>query len=119
MSRKSYFTEYLLQRCRLTTYALSLQFIFDRFDYNLKLSEYPFLITIWAFIISLLMISRIPTFSFRNVRFNIARNKAILVLFCLFRSINFYEGDGFSYSLLEYFILLVFLFLFRSEKDTN
>ena len=122
MSRKSYFTGVPAPAgAGLLLMPLGLQFIFDRFDYNLKLSEYPFFITIWAFIISLLMISRIPTFSFRNVRFNIARNKAILVLLfvCLGVSIFMKETWIFLFSVgILYFISIPFSY-FAQKKDTN
>ena len=44
------------------------------------LMHYPTWIIGWVIIVSLLMISRLPTFSFRNVRFNVPRNKALIVL---------------------------------------
>ncbi len=121
-SRKSYFMGVPAPAAAgLVLMPLGLEFIFLRFSFSFNLSDYPVYIILWVFLISILMISRIPTFSFRNVRFNIARNKAILVLLgvCLAVSVFMKETWIFLFSLgLLYFISLPFSFL-AEKKDCD
>ena len=59
---------------------MGMEFILKRFQSDFLVAEHPVWVLGWTVAISLLMISRIPTFSFRNVRFQVARNQAVLVL---------------------------------------
>jgi phosphatidylserine synthase len=78
-------------------------------------------VVFWVILISMLMVSRFPTFSFRNVRFNIASNKALLVLLsvCLGVSIFMKETWIFLFSVgVLYFLSIPFAF-FAAKKDAN
>ncbi len=59
---------------------MGLDFISNRFAMNINPLSYPEWIVIWVVAIAMLMVSRIPTFSFRNVRFSVSKSKAIFVL---------------------------------------
>ena len=64
----------------LVAMPLGFEFILDRFDAGIIISEYPVYILCWTMVVSALMISRIPTFSFRNMRFRVPRDRVIIVL---------------------------------------
>ena len=98
---------------------LGLDFIFARFDFSFTTSSYPTLIICWVFLISSLMISRLPTFSFRNVRFNVASNKALLVLLavCLGVSIFMKETWIFLFSVGVLYFLSIPVASIASRKD--
>ena len=100
---------------------LGLDFILSRFDISSVISSYPLFVVLWVILISLLMVSRFPTFSFRNVRFNIASNRALLVLIfvCLGVSIFMKETWIFLFSVgILYFLSIPFAFL-AERKDTS
>ena len=59
---------------------MGMEFILKRFQSDFLVAEHPVWVLGWTVATSVLMISRVPTFSFRNVRFRVARNQAILVL---------------------------------------
>ena len=59
---------------------MGLEFILKRFGSDFLVAVQSVWILAWTVAVSVLMISRVPTFSFRNVRFQVARNRAILVL---------------------------------------
>lgn len=84
------------------------------------LINYPMWITGWVIIISVLMISRLPTFSFRNVRFNVPRNRALIVLLtvCLSVAVFMQEKWIFLFSLgVLYFLSLPFAY-WTHRKDS-
>ena len=66
----------------LVSMPLAVEFILHRFEVPIRLSEYPYplLILGWTMVVSVLMISRLPTFSFKNVRFRVPQHQAIIVL---------------------------------------
>lgn len=100
---------------------LGLDFILSRFDISSVISSYPLIVVFWVILISMLMVSRFPTFSFRNVRFNIASNRALLVLIsvCLGVSIFMKETWIFLFSVgVLYFLSIPFAF-FAARKDAN
>ncbi len=100
---------------------LGLDFILTRFNITSIISSHPLPVICWVILISLLMISRFPTFSFRNVRFNIASNKALLVLIsvCLGVSIFMKETWIFLFSVgVLYFLSIPFAY-FAARKDNN
>jgi CDP-diacylglycerol--serine O-phosphatidyltransferase len=100
---------------------LGLEFIFVRFEILFSISSYPVWIICWVFIISILMISRLPTFSFRNVRFNVASNKALLVLLavCLGVSIFMKETWIFLFSVGVLYFLSIPFAVYASRKDSH
>lgn len=57
-----------------------LDFVLTRFGMEEKIASYPQYLVLWVSFVGVLMISRIPTFSFRNVRFSVSKNKAMFVL---------------------------------------
>ena len=59
---------------------MGMDFIFTRFGLAFSLSSHPQWLVLWVVLIALMMISRIPTFSFRNMRFSVSKSKAIFVL---------------------------------------
>lgn len=59
---------------------MGMDFILKRFQSDFAIAEYPIWVLGWTVGVSVLMISRVPTFSFRNVRFRVASSQAILVL---------------------------------------
>ena len=59
---------------------MGMDFIFARFGLAFSLSSHPQWLVLWVVLIALMMISRIPTFSFRNMRFSVSKSKAIFVL---------------------------------------
>lgn len=59
---------------------MGIDFILTRFGLTFSLSSYPQWLVIWVVLIALMMVSRIPTFSFRNMRFSVSKSKAIFVL---------------------------------------
>ena len=59
---------------------MGMDFILKRFQSDFPIAEYPVWVLGWTVAVSILMISRLPTFSFRNVRFRVASSRAILVL---------------------------------------
>ena len=118
--RKSYFTGVPAPAAAgLVLMPLGLDFILKRFAINSDISNFPLLIIVWVFLVSLLMISTLPTFSFRNVRFNVASNKALFVLLsvCLGVSVFMKETWIFLFSLgFLYFMSIPFAY-FASQKD--
>ena len=100
---------------------LGLDFILTRFDINSVISSYPLFVVIWVILISLLMVSRFPTFSFRNVRFNIASNRALLVLIfvCLCVSIFMKETWIFLFSVGILYFLSIPISFIAQRKDSN
>lgn len=64
----------------LVSMPLGLEFILHRFEVGVDISEYPLWVLGWTMLVSALMISRMPTFSFRNMRFRIPQHQAIFVL---------------------------------------
>jgi len=64
----------------LVSMPLGLEFILHRFEAGVDISQYPLWILGWTIIVSALMISRMPTFSFRNMRFRVPQHQAIFVL---------------------------------------
>lgn len=100
---------------------LGFDFILARFGQDSFLSHYPIWIIGWVSFISLLMISRLPTFSFRNVRFNVARNKALLVLLavCLGASVFMKEKWIFLFSIGILYILSLPFSYWTHRKDVG
>ena len=118
--RKSYFTGVPAPAAAgLVLMPLGLDFIFNRFNVDFAISTYPVWIICWVFLISSLMISRLPTFSFRNVRFNVASNKALLVLLtvCLGVSIFMKETWIFLFSLGILYFLSIPIASYTARKD--
>ena len=72
---------------------MGMEFILKRFQSGFIIAEYPLWVLGWIVGISLLMISRVPTFSFRNVRFRVARNRAILVLLAVGLSVAVFSKE--------------------------
>lgn len=99
---------------------LGFDFILARFGQDPLLSNYPNWIIGWVIIVSLLMISRIPTFSFRNVRFNVARNRALIVLLAVLLSVAVFMKEKwiFLFSLgVLYFLSIPFSY-WTHRKDS-
>jgi len=100
---------------------LGFDFILARFGQDPLLSNYPNWIIGWVIIVSLLMISRIPTFSFRNVRFNVARNRALIVLLAVLLSVAVFMKEKwiFLFSLgVLYFLSIPFSY-WTHRKDSS
>ena len=72
---------------------MGMEFILKRFQSGFIVAEYPLWVLGWIVAISILMISRVPTFSFRNVRFRVARNRAILVLLAVGLSVAVFSKE--------------------------
>ena len=84
--KKSYFTGVPAPAgAGLVLMPMGLQFIFERFDIDFSIPEHTNWLIGWVSIVALSMISRIPTFSMRNMRFNISKAKAlpVLIIVCL------------------------------------
>tara|TARA_B100000959_G_C14918529_1_gene598454 strand:- start:201 stop:1040 length:840 start_codon:yes stop_codon:yes gene_type:complete len=64
----------------LASMPLGLEFILHRFEVGVNISDYPLWVLLWTVLASVLMISRIPTFSFRNMRFRVPQHQAVIVL---------------------------------------
>ena len=119
---KSYFTGVPAPAAAgLVLMPLGLDFIFDRFEVVFAISSHPTWIICWVFPISSLMISRLPTFSFRNVRFNVASNKALLVLLsvCLGVSVFMKETWIFLFSLGVLYFISIPVAIYASRKDND
>lgn len=56
------------------------QFTLDRFKINIIITNYPFVICIWVMVISVLMVSRIPTISPKNLKVTISRSRALFLM---------------------------------------
>ena len=101
-NRKSYFTGVPAPAAAgLVMMPLGFAFILERFGSDIPISSYPLIIISWVFVVSVLMVSNLSTFSFRNVRFNVASNKALIVLLavCLGVSIFMKETWIFLFSI--------------------
>ena len=101
-NRKSYFTGVPAPAAAgLVMMPLGFAFILERFGLDIPISSYPLIIIFWVFVVSVLMVSNLSTFSFRNVRFNVASNKALIVLLavCLGVSIFMKETWIFLFSI--------------------
>ena len=100
---------------------LGFDFILARFGQNPVLSNYPTWIIGWVAIISLLMISRIPTFSFRNVRFKVARNRALIVLLAVLLSVAVFMKEKwiFLFSLGVLYTLSIPFSYWTHRKDSQ
>jgi CDP-diacylglycerol---serine O-phosphatidyltransferase len=99
---------------------LGVDFILDRFGEKAFLENYPIWVIGWVTVISLLMISRIPTFSFRNVRFNVARNRALIVLLVVLLSVAVFMKEKwiFLFSLgVLYFVSIPFSYWSHSADS--
>lgn len=119
-TRKSYFVGVPAPAAAgLMLMPLGFDFILERFSVDLAISSHPLCVILWVFIMSLLMISSIPTFSFRNVRFNVATNRALLVLLsvCLGVAIFMKETWIFLFSVGCLYLLSVPFSFFASKKD--
>ena len=84
--KKSYFTGVPAPAAAgLVLMPMGLQFIFQRFGIDFSIPEQTLWLVAWVSIVALSMISRIPTFSLRNMRFNISKAKAlpVLIIVCL------------------------------------
>lgn len=68
---------------------LTLSFICERLALDFEILDYPYLLLLWVTLISVLLVSQIPTFSFRNIRLSVSSRKALFVLIavCLFVAI--------------------------------
>jgi CDP-diacylglycerol--serine O-phosphatidyltransferase len=118
--RKSYFVGVPAPAAAgLMLMPLGFEFILERFSISFAISLYPLCVILWVFIISMLMISSIPTFSFRNVRFNVATNRALLVLLsvCLGVAIFMKETWIFLFSVGCLYLLSIPFSFFASQKD--
>ena len=100
---------------------LGFDFILARFGQNSFLSNYPIWVMGWVSVVSLLMISRLPTFSFRNVRFKVARNRALLVLLavCLGVAVFMKEKWIFLFSLGVLYFLSIPFSCWAHRKDAG
>ena len=100
---------------------LGFDFILARFDQNPVLSNYPTWVIGWVAVVSLLMISRIPTFSFRNVRFNVARNRALIVLLAVLLSVAVFMKEKwiFLFSLGVLYTLSIPFSYWTHRKDSR
>ena len=100
---------------------LGFDFILARFDQHPFLSNYPTWIIVWVVIVSLLMISRIPTFSFRNVRFKVARNRALIVLLAVLLSVAVFMKEKwiFLFSLGVLYTLSIPFSYWTHRKDSR
>ena len=101
-NRKSYFTGVPAPAAAgLVMMPLGFAFILERFGLDIPISSYPLIIISWVFVVSVLMVSNLSTFSFRNVRFNVASNKTLIVLLavCLGVSIFMKETWIFLFSI--------------------
>ena len=111
-NRKSYFTGVPAPAAAgLVMMPLGFAFILERFGLDIPISSYPLIIISWVFVVSVLMVSNLSTFSFRNVRFNVASNKALIVLLavCLGVSIFMKETWIFLFSIgCIYFAIISF-----------
>ena len=96
-------------------------FILARFGQNYFLSNYPIWVIGWVSVVSLLMISRLPTFSFRNVRFKVARDRALLVLLvvCLGVAVFMKEKWIFLFSLGVLYFLSIPFSCWAHRKDAG
>ena len=121
-STKSYFTGVPAPAAAgLLLMPLGFDFILARFGQDSFLSSYPTCIVAWVALVSVLMISRLPTFSFRNVRFNVARNKAMLVLLavCLGVAVFMKEKWIFLFSLGTLYFLSIPYSCWTHRKDSD
>ena len=94
LSPKGYFTGVPAPAgAGLVLLPLAFSFICDRFELDYDILNYSSLLLFWVGFISVLLISQIPTFSFRNIRLSVSSRKALIVLLavCLFVAVFFKE----------------------------
>jgi CDP-diacylglycerol--serine O-phosphatidyltransferase len=90
LSKKGYFTGVPSPAgAGLVLLPLGFSFICERFKLDFEILDYSSLLLFWVSFISVLLISQIPTFSFRNIRLSVSSRKALVVLLvvCLFVAI--------------------------------
>lgn len=119
-SRKNYFMGVPAPAAAgLLLMPIGFEFILIRFGSDIAVSSYPIWIIVWVFIVSALMVSNLATFSFRNVRFNVASNKALIVLLsvCLGVAIFMKETWIFLFSLGCFYFLSLPFSHFAKKKD--
>jgi CDP-diacylglycerol--serine O-phosphatidyltransferase len=56
------------------------QFTLDRFNIAFSISLFPYLICVWIMVISLLMVSRLPTLSLKNLKITVSRSSALILM---------------------------------------
>ena len=56
------------------------QFSLDRLKIDLSIAEFPSLICLWIMVISVLMVSHLPTLSFKNLKISIRRSRALILM---------------------------------------
>ena len=122
-SRKNYFIGVPAPAAAgLVLMPIGFEFILARFGSNISISSYPICVIFWVSIVSLLMVSNLATFSFRNVRFNVASNKALFVLLsvCLAVAIFMKETWIFLFSLgCFYFLSIPFSHIAKKKDNLN
>jgi CDP-diacylglycerol--serine O-phosphatidyltransferase len=59
---------------------LAFSFICERMALDFEILDYSYLLLLWVTLISVLLVSQIPTFSFRNIRLSVSSGKALFVL---------------------------------------
>ena len=59
---------------------LAFSFICERLALDFEILDYSYLLLLWVTLISVLLVSQIPTFSFRNIRLSVSSRKALFVL---------------------------------------
>jgi len=98
---------------------LSFNFICNRFDLGFQILDYSYLLLLWVGLISVLLISQIPTFSFRNIRLSVSSGKAlfVLIIVCLFVAIFIKEMWLCLFSVGIFYLLSVPISFFMHRKD--
>lgn len=99
---------------------IMLQINADRFEYLLNPSIYIIPILCWTLIISALMISNVPTYSFKSFSYRFSKNKATMILIASSLSVAIFIKE--SWVILALGTLIYFLsipFSLRASKQNN
>jgi CDP-diacylglycerol--serine O-phosphatidyltransferase len=99
---------------------LAFSFICERMALDFEILDYSYLLLLWVTLISVLLVSQIPTFSFRNIRLSVSSGKAlfVLIIVCLIVAIFIKEMWLSLFTMGILYLLTLPISFVMHQKDT-
>jgi len=101
---------------------IMLQINADRFGYPLNASIYIIPVLCWTLIVSALMISSVPTYSFKSFSYRFSKNKATMILIASSLSVAIFIKESWvilALGTFVYFLSIPFSFHRSKQKPTD
>jgi len=99
---------------------IMLQINADRFGYPLNASIYVIPVLCWTLLVSALMISSVPTYSFKSFSYRFSKNKATMILIASSLSVAIFIKESWVILALGTFAYFLSIpFSFRTSKQNN